>query len=199
MNCWTAAIGAAGTAGAFWAFGARAARHRRLSIGALPLALLPLTAGGAGLAAHFGAQPPEIGVLGGVAVAGWIDARTGFIFDPIAAALLAGSLGLCVFAGSVPQALAGAIAVGATLFLVHALTGGRGIGLGDVKLGTAVAAALGVASGSIALGSAFVIGATYGILLLATKRAHLGSRIRFAPFIAAGTFVSVLLPWTHGR
>lgn len=199
MSSATAAIAGAGTAGAFWAIAANAARQRRLTVGPFPYALLPLTSACAALAANDNAQPAEIGALAGVAVAGWIDARTGFIFDRITALLMIIAFVLCACAGSALQALSGALAVGATLLLMHALTGGRGLGLGDVKLGTAVAMALGVASGFLAIGGAFVLGAAYGLWLLATKRAHAGSAIRFGPFIAAGTFIVVLSPWTHAR
>lgn len=199
MNPLTAGILAAASVGAFWAIAERAARPRRLALGVMPPALLPLTSTGAAIAATFGAQPAEIGALAGVAVAGWVDARTGFIFDPITAVLFIISFAACACTGSALHALSGAIAIGATLLLVHALTGGRGLGLGDVKLGTAVATALGVAPGFLAIGGAFVIGAAYGVWLLATKRAHTGSAIRFGPFIATGTFIAVLSPWTHAR
>jgi prepilin signal peptidase PulO-like enzyme (type II secretory pathway) len=86
----------------------------------------------------------------------------------------------------------GSVAVGGSLLLLHALTGGRGLGLGDVKLGTALGMALGPSSGLLATALAFVFGGIYGGWLLATKRAAPGTPVRFGPFIAAGTLAAVL-------
>jgi prepilin signal peptidase PulO-like enzyme (type II secretory pathway) len=54
--------------------------------------------------------------------------------------------------------------------------------------------ALGLSAGLAAIALAFVFGGGYGAWLLATKRARTGATIRFGPFIAAGTFVALIVP-----
>ena len=78
---------------------------------------------------------------------------------------------------------------------MHAISKQRGIGLGDVKLrGAALGMALGLSGGLTAIALAFVFGGAYGVWLLATRRAQRGASIRFGPFIAAGTFATLLVP-----
>jgi leader peptidase (prepilin peptidase) / N-methyltransferase len=183
----------------YWAIAAHAATRRCLTIGTLPPQLLALVAGGAAIACADGARAASIAALAGVAVAGWADARTGAIFDPLTLSITVASLALSAAAGNALDGAYGAGAAGAALLLLYAVTDGRGLGLGDVKLGAALGMALGAAAGLTALGLAFIFGAVYGVWLLATKRAHAESAVRFAPFIAAGTFATVLLPLTAHR
>jgi leader peptidase (prepilin peptidase)/N-methyltransferase len=63
-----------------------------------------------------------------------------------------------------------------------------------VKLSAVLGVALGFSSSLTAIALAFIFGGAYGTWLLATKRASLGTPIRFGPFIAAGTFVAILAP-----
>jgi leader peptidase (prepilin peptidase)/N-methyltransferase len=194
MNALLAASAAAACAAGYWSIAAAAAKHRRVRIGKLPVARPAIVAVAAGLAAATGAHEAAIAALAGVAVAGCIDARTGSIFDPLTATLLATSLALCALDGTAASGTYGALGVGTALFALHTLTAGRGLGLGDVKLGAALGMALGVASGFAAIGLAFVFGGAYGIWLLVTRRAGAGASIRFGPFIAAGTFAALLVP-----
>jgi leader peptidase (prepilin peptidase) / N-methyltransferase len=194
MNAWLAAPAAAACAAGYWSIGAAAARRRRMRIGSLPIALPAIVAVAAALAAATGAHAAAVAALAGVAVAGCVDARTGSIFDPLTATLLAASLALCGLDGTAASGACGALGVGTALFALHALTAGRGLGLGDVKLGAALGMALGVASGFAAIGLAFVFGGAYGVWLLVTRRARADASIRFGPFIAAGTFAALLVP-----
>jgi prepilin signal peptidase PulO-like enzyme (type II secretory pathway) len=123
-----------------------------------------------------------------------VDARTGSIFDPLTATVLACSLALAALDGSVAAGFAGAGGVGGMLLFLHALSGGRGLGFGDVKLGAGLGMALGFSTGVTAIALAFVLGGIYGSWLLVTKRATAGASIRFGPFIASGTFVALLVP-----
>jgi leader peptidase (prepilin peptidase)/N-methyltransferase len=75
------------------------------------------------------------------------------------------------------------------------VSGGRGMGFGDVK----VSPVLGVTLGWVGLGSAlvglfaaFLLGAVVGLGLLVTRRAGRRSRLPFGPFLFAGTAVGVL-------
>ena len=137
---------------------------------------------------------PALVALAGTLVAAVVDARTGLIPDALTRATALTALG-CAFANELaPLACGGAYAVGGTLLALHLLTHGRGLGLGDVKLGTAIGAGFGPAAGIVALGAAFVLGGTFASWLLLTRRARRGDAIRFGPFLAAGTLAAALLP-----
>jgi leader peptidase (prepilin peptidase)/N-methyltransferase len=87
----------------------------------------------------------------------------------------------------------GAVAVGGSLLLLYAITRGRGLGLGDVKLAAVIGIGFGPAVGLAALGVAFVAGGIYASWLLATKRADRRDPLPFGPFLAAGTVVAALI------
>jgi leader peptidase (prepilin peptidase)/N-methyltransferase len=181
---------ALGTAAVGWSVAAHAARRRGVALGKLPggaLAALAIV-----LALHPPAAAAGAVALGGIAVAAISDARTGLIFTPLTQLLGLATLTAAAFDGAPGPAAAGLLVVGGALFALHAITSGRGIGLGDVRLGCALGAGLGAAAGMTALGWAFVIGGIYGTALLVTRRAGRTSEIRFAPFIAVGTLAASL-------
>lgn len=132
--------------------------------------------------------------LAGASAAALIDARTGFIPDRMTRATALCALLFAVRDGASVAACGGAYAVGGALLALHLITRGRGMGLGDVKLGTAIGAGFGAAAGLVALGIAFVAGGAYASWLLATGRARRRDAIRFGPFLAAGTIAAALLP-----
>jgi leader peptidase (prepilin peptidase)/N-methyltransferase len=165
-----------------------------MTIGTLPPLLPAIVAATAGAAALGGLHAPAIVASAGAAVAGVVDARTGSIFDPLTAAVLIAALTLSAIDGSVADGLTGAAGIGGALLFLHAVSSGRGLGLGDVKLGAGIGMALGFSGGATALALAFVFGGGYGVWLLATRRASAGASIRFGPFIAAGTFAALLAP-----
>jgi leader peptidase (prepilin peptidase) / N-methyltransferase len=192
-----AALAATATAGAtvmYWMIADDAATRRSMTIGSLPPLLPAAAAVTACVASIAGISAPAVVATAGVAVAGLVDARTGSIYDPLTASMLLASLVLAVVNGSAIDGCCGAAAVGAMLLALHAISKGRGMGLGDVKLGVALGMALGVASGLTAIALAFVFGGSYGAWLLATRRAQRNTSIRFGPFIAAGTFATLLVP-----
>ncbi|HTW83424.1 MAG TPA: A24 family peptidase [Candidatus Sulfotelmatobacter sp.] len=134
--------------------------------------------------------------IAGTLIAAAIDLRTGLIPDPISGTTALVALAAAALNGTLPTALAGSVAAGGALWLLHAATGGRGLGLGDVKLGAAIGAALGPAAAFVALGAAFTFGALAGIALLLARRATRRSALPFAPFLALGTLAgAVLQPW----
>lgn len=178
-----------------WILAKRTATERHLDIGRFPTAWLFVTAFGAYVAATAQHQPlAATTILAGVAIAGTVDARTGFIFNRLTVAITAFAIATSAAGDSVLYGLAGAIAVGGSLLALYALTRGAGIGLGDVKLGIGVGVALGAGRGLDAIGFAFVFGAAYALSLLCRRRAGPGTAVRFGPFIAAGTFMAVLAP-----
>jgi leader peptidase (prepilin peptidase)/N-methyltransferase len=189
-----AAALAAAAAAIYWMIADNAACKRRICLGKLPVMLLISVAVVAALACATGAHVSAIAALSGVAVAGWVDARTGSIFDPITLTLLATSFTLCVLQGAPLDGVIGAAGVGATLFSLHAITHGRGLGLGDVKLGAALGMALGATTALTALAVSFGLGALYGTALIALKRANRRTSIRFGPFMAVGTIAAILAP-----
>ena len=135
-----------------------------------------------------------IAALGGTLVAAVVDARTGVIPDLLTRTTALAALGCAVANGLAPLACGGAYAVGGTLLALHLLTRGRGLGLGDVKLGTAIGAGFGPTAGMLALGAAFVLGGAYAGWLLLTHRARRGDAIRFGPFLAVGTVAAAFVP-----
>jgi leader peptidase (prepilin peptidase)/N-methyltransferase len=194
MNAVLAATATAGATVMYWMIADDAAARRGMSIGSLP-PLLPAAAGvTACLASIAGISAPAVAATAGVAVAGLVDARTGSIYDPLTASMLIASLLLALVNGSAIDGCCGAAAVGAALLALYAISKGRGIGLGDIKLGAALGMALGLASGLTAIALAFVFGGAYGAWLLATRRARRDASIHFGPFIAAGTFATLLGP-----
>ncbi len=135
---------------------------------------------------------PELAATAGALAAGIVDARTGFIPNAITRAALFAALALALLRGDGLLAAAGAACCGGSLVALHALTRGRGIGLGDGKLAAVVGAGFGPAGGAFALAAAFVVGAMLAVWLLATRRARRGERLAFGPFIAAGALLALL-------
>ena len=84
----------------------------------------------------------------------------------------------------------GLIAAGFFLAIVLA-TKGRGMGIGDVKLGFLMGLFLGWPSIFVALFFAFLIGAIIGIGLILAQKKTLKSEIPFGPFLVTGTFIAL--------
>ena len=80
------------------------------------------------------------------------------------------------------------------LGLLWLITGGKGIGLGDIKLMIPLGALLGI-SGTIAtLLIAFVAGGTIGLVLLASKQAKLNTAVPFGPFLITASLLLLIYP-----
>ena len=136
----------------------------------------------------------ELTAVGGTLVAAVADARSGLIPDAVSRTTALAALGCAIANGVAPLACAGAYAVGGALLGLHLVTRGRGLGLGDVKLGIAIGTGLGPAAGTFALGAAFVLGGAYAAWLLLAGLARRGDTIRFGPFLAAGTVAAAVVP-----
>ena len=63
------------------------------------------------------------------------------------------------------------------------------MGLGDAKLAFLIGLFLGPVSAAAALMSAFIIGAVFGIILLALGVKNLKSQIAFGPFLVLGAAI----------
>ena len=163
------------------------------SAGHLPAIALALTAGI--LAATLG-PAPRLPVLLLAALPGallaMIDLRCLRLPDRLVAALaLTGGIPLALLA---PERILPALAAGATvggIYLTIAMLPGRGLGLGDVKLGAALAFLLGFAGWpavAVGLGTAHVLNGAIAAWLLVTRRAQ---PIPFGPALLAGFLTGV--------
>lgn len=82
----------------------------------------------------------------------------------------------------IPSVLAGLICA-TLLLIIHLLTKGKGMGLGDVKFAVLGGMIVGLKLSLIWLFLAFLTGAALGIILILGKKAGLKSKIAFGPFL----------------
>jgi leader peptidase (prepilin peptidase)/N-methyltransferase len=135
---------------------------------------------------------PPLAAVCGATIAAAIDARTGYIPDRVTCATALLALAFAAVAGEAETALRGGAALGIAMGVLYAITRGRGLGLGDVKLAAAIGLGFGPGAGMLAVGAAFVLGGAYAVWLLVTRRARRGDAVRFGPFLAAGAFAAAI-------
>ncbi len=83
--------------------------------------------------------------------------------------------------------------VGGGFFLLQFIfTKGRGIGGGDIRLGILMGAMLGWPHILTALMLAYISGSIIGIILLATKKKELSSKVPFGTFLSVATVITLL-------
>lgn len=113
------------------------------------------------------------------------------LFAALAYALLA-EPGLAAFG----LVLAGAGAIGLGFLLLHALSGGRAMGLGDAPIAFSLSLIVG---GNMLSGLlfSFWIGALYGIAVLFMRRGgpRMGIEVPFVPFLALGFLLAYFTGW----
>jgi prepilin signal peptidase PulO-like enzyme (type II secretory pathway) len=80
--------------------------------------------------------------------------------------------------------LFGVAAAGGLLLLLFAITRGRGIGFGDVKLAAALGIAFAWPDSLVIVGLAFVLGTLAAIPVLVRGKKRMGSAVPFGPFLA---------------
>jgi len=82
----------------------------------------------------------------------------------------------------------------ATAFIgsIYAITKGKGMGLGDVKLMLPLGLLLGWPKVLVALFLSFIIGAIVALFLLAMKKKKMGQVIPFGPFLVLATVISLM-------
>lgn len=136
--------------------------------------------------AHAGVRSSLILALGAVLSGAAWDAVCGYVFDAITFPCLAALAGLAVVTGTAGAFASGVLCAGGPLLLLYAVTRGRGLGLGDVKLACCIGGAAGALHGIEAIGAAFVAGGACAAALLLLKRSRAGDEVRFAPYMAAG-------------
>ncbi len=77
------------------------------------------------------------------------------------------------------------------LLLIHLVTGGRGMGLGDVKLAIPLGMLLGPYLTVVWLFSSFIIGGIAGVFLLFFSSVTWRSRVAFGPFLVVAFFITL--------
>lgn len=83
--------------------------------------------------------------------------------------------------------LIGMVSVGGLFLLLHVLTGGRGLGMGDVKL----MGAAGLLLGWMNILLAMIIGSVSGAVIHSVRmRKGAGSKLAFGPYLALGIWVA---------
>ena len=80
-------------------------------------------------------------------------------------------------------------------FSIFFFSKGRAMGFGDAKLGFLIGLFLGFAQMLIAFFWAFVIGASFGIILIVLRRKKFSSQTAFGPFLVLGAAIAYLLPY----
>ena len=81
-------------------------------------------------------------------------------------------------------------------FAIFALSKGRAMGFGDVKLALFMGLFLGWPNILVALFVAFMLGGAVGGVLILLRKKHMKSEIPFGPFLLAGTFAALF--WGQG-
>lgn len=192
----SALAGIAVEAGSCWAFAA-IARERARAYGlkasptvgrtlAAATALAPLVLAGRG-AEHSAA--PILAACAAVSAA--TDVETGLIYDRVLAAAAALLTAASICEHRLAVGFLGAAAGGLLLLVVYALGRGRAIGLGDVKFSAVAGLALGPGGALYALWLATVGAGAMAVILLASRRARRGDRLKFGPFLAAGAAIAM--------
>ncbi len=132
-------------------------------------------------------------ILEGFLLCAAIDFEWGIIPDAVTFPLMGLCGGLAIWQGlGVPRLVSGATA-GAGVWLVgatyQALRKREGMGGGDVKLAVVMGLLLGLRGFVGAFFSAVFLATVAAIVLIGIRRSDRFSRIPFAPFLAAGTFL----------
>lgn len=88
--------------------------------------------------------------------------------------------------------------VGLFIFLLHALSGGRAMGLGDAPTAFSLALLVSAPYAVSGLLFSFWIGALFGIMLLLGRRGGptMGIEVPFVPFLACGFLLAFFTQWT---
>lgn len=178
-------LSACGTA-ATWYVAASTAKRRGIALGGTPALWLTLIA----LATWFVeiiAGPTRAGATMALGVAALVDARCGYVFDPLVVAGVFAVLAPAMVEHRLATASIGALSAVSTLLVIRAIAGSRGLGIGDVKLAAVLGCGLGPIHGLIAIGWAFVVGGGVGIALLTARRLQRGAQVPFAPYLLAGS------------
>jgi leader peptidase (prepilin peptidase)/N-methyltransferase len=95
--------------------------------------------------------------------------------------------------GTLNTSLLSGLAGATFLLLIHLITRGRGMGLGDVKFAIFGGIVVGVKLLPVWLFLSFLTGAIAGIILILTGKAKLKTKIAFGPFLIIGMALVLVL------
>lgn len=167
----------------------------------------PVVEAGMGLAAVAAATPVPhntetmlistlvLTIIGALMMLFFIDLKLFVLPDALILTVMVAAALLHLLKGrTLTEAVGGAVVGAGTLLFIWMASGGRGIGLGDVKLMIPLGALLGPAATIVALLLAFTVGAVVGVYLLATGRATLKTPVPFGPFLIATAGIVTLIP-----
>lgn len=128
-----------------------------------------------------------IALLGYKYFSGSPAGEAGFLSQGIGGSFLKSYALMLPLGGSFPvNVFIGAIFGVAFLGALFVISGGRGMGFGDVKLAAALGLLMGWPDIALALVLAFITGAALSILLIFLKRKTMKDYVPFGPFIALG-------------
>jgi prepilin signal peptidase PulO-like enzyme (type II secretory pathway) len=102
-------------------------------------------------------------------------------------------LGLLTIQSSPFTALLSAFFFSFLILVLHIITSGRGMGLGDVKLAIPIGLILGLERGIYWILTSFILGGIVASILLILKKANLKTKIAFGPFLVVGFWITVFL------
>lgn len=94
--------------------------------------------------------------------------------------------------GYLKDHLISGLVAGGFFYLFAAVSNGKWMGGGDIKMAAFMGLVLGWQGTLVALYFAFIVGAMVGAFALITKHKKLGSKIPFGPFLVLGTLVGLL-------
>ncbi|MDD4995434.1 MAG: prepilin peptidase [Patescibacteria group bacterium] len=121
------------------------------------------------------------------------DLRWGIILDQVSLPSIIAALSINLLLGVSWFSLIIAAALGASFFgLQFAISRGKWIGAGDIRMGALMGAMLGWPSILVGLFLAYILGSAVAVPLLISKTKKMKSTIPLGPFLAVGTFVAML-------
>lgn len=131
-----------------------------------------------------------LGLLG-IVVTAIVATHTSTIFPFRTSFLENYALVFSPFQTPVANHVLGSLAGGLFFVLLFLVSGGRGIGMGDVKLAFAAGLILGWPDIALSLLLSFVIGGAWGAFLYLSKKKTMTDRLAFGPFLVLGFFLTV--------
>jgi len=96
-----------------------------------------------------------------------------------------------IIGGTIWKLLLAGGAAALFFLLQYLITKGKGIGLGDTRIGLFMGFALGWPNIIVAIFFAYSIGLIVGLFLLLTRRRKIGAQVPLGPFLAMGTFIAL--------
>jgi leader peptidase (prepilin peptidase)/N-methyltransferase len=122
------------------------------------------------------------------------DIKTQYVLDIFSWSLVVLSLvtGLIFFRYHLIDLLWGALAGGAVLGLLVAVSKEKWMGFGDVFIGASLGAILGGQKALLMIFLSFIIGSIYGLFLILLKKTSIKQSLPFTPFIIISSLISLL-------